>query len=323
MLNNDKKQRPFKKEGSLFEKSVFSLFFTMKGCLAIITVLIILLSIGVYFNQKSYEKVTWIWDLEELNESDEDLISFAKKQGVNLVYLHVSLEEFEKEKVQSFIEKAAEEEIKVYALGGDPYWALTKNQDSLDEFVSIVKNYNRQVSEEERFQGIHVDIEPYLLPKWKSDQEDVINQWLDNMNHLTKQVKSDVELNISGDFPFWIYKVQIPGEDRNVGEWMISKLDSITIMAYRDFAEGKNGIKSISSPLIEQAANHNKSVVIGVNVIKTNEGSHTTFYDTPPSVMKQELNQLENHFAGHPGFGGIAVHDYRSWKSNVHNRIYE
>ncbi|UOQ84291.1 hypothetical protein [Gracilibacillus salinarum] len=258
-----------------------------------------------------------------MDESQEDLISFANDQGINLIYLHVSQKGFDKEKIQSFIKKAAEEDIKVYALGGDPYWALSKNRDSLERFVSNVKDYNRHVSEEERFQGIHLDIEPYLLSEWKNDQDTVITQWLDNMNYLKQQAKSDANLNISGDFPFWIYKVKIPGEESNVGEWMISKLDSITIMAYRDSAEGKNGIKSISSPLIEQAANHNKSVVIGVNMVKTDEGSHTTFYDTHPNEMNQELHQLENYFAGHPGFGGIAVHDYRSWKSNIKKRAYD
>ncbi|MBM7572970.1 hypothetical protein [Aquibacillus albus] len=268
-------------------------------------------------NKKNYVTATWIWDLDSLEENYEDVISFVNEQGVNLIYLHVSLRSFDKVNFQSFIKRASEEDIEVYALGGDPNWALTKNQKSLNEFVSIVKGYNRQVTEEEMFQGIHVDIEPYLLPDWENNNDEIINQWINNIKHLTKQAKFGTELNISGDFPFWIDEVKIPGESQSVGEWMISKLDSITIMAYRDYTDGKNGIRWISSPLVEQAANHNKSVVVGVNVIKTSEGSHTTFYDTPPRVMEQELRLLKEHFSGHPGFGGIAVHDYSYWKSKL------
>ncbi|MDQ0300161.1 hypothetical protein J2S78_002608 [Salibacterium salarium] len=267
-------------------------------------------------DQNNQVKATWIWDIENLDENHEDAVSFASNQGVNLIYLHVDLKEFSKKDFQSFIKKASKKDIDVYALGGDPNWALTKNQKSLDDFMSIVKNYNRQSSEEERFQGVHVDIEPYLLPDWKTDKEKVITQWMNNINHLTNQIKADTELNVSGDVPFWINQVKIPGKNRYVGDWMISTLDSLTIMAYRDRTDGENGIKGIVSPLVEQAANRSKSVVIAVNVIKTEEGSHTTFYDNSIGYMKHELNLLDNHFSGHPGYGGVAVHDYHYWKSN-------
>ncbi|WP_170841157.1 hypothetical protein [Salibacterium halotolerans] len=266
--------------------------------------------------QENHVKATWIWDLDDLEENQEETVSFLNNKGVNLVYLHIDFENVNTERFESFIKLASKKNIDVYALGGDPNWALTKNQKSLDTFVSIVKDYNQQSAEEEKFQGVHVDIEPYLLPAWKSERENIVTQWISNLQYLKNKVKTDSELAISGDVPFWINQVEIPGENKDMGDWMISSLDSITVMAYRDQTEGENGIKGIASPLVEQAANRSKSVIVAVNVIETDEGNHTTFHDNSLNYMNHELNLLENRFSGHPGYGGVAVHDYQYWKSS-------
>ncbi|WP_156911751.1 hypothetical protein [Salibacterium aidingense] len=301
---------------SVVKERAISLFCTKKGLILLCVLAALFTALGIFMGQKNQVKATWIWDLENLEENQEEAVSFLNNQGVNLVYLHIDLKNFNSDTFQSFIKRASDKNIEVYALGGDPNWALTKNQESLDTFVSTVKDYNRKAEVEEKFQGIHVDIEPYLLPEWKSDRENVVTQWINNLEHLKNQVKPGSELTISGDVPFWINQVKIPGKNKYVGDWMISTLDSITVMAYRDHTDGENGIKGIVSPLVEQAANRSKSVVIAVNVIETDEGSHTTFHDNSLSYMKHELNSLDNRFSGHPGYGGVAVHDYHYWKSN-------
>ncbi|WP_036815867.1 hypothetical protein [Pontibacillus yanchengensis] len=287
-------------------------------------IMVLLISLGILTTTtfmgggKEEVKATWIWDVEQIQENPEKTISFAKQQNVNLIYVHVSINEFSPKLYRSFIKEASKQDINVYALGGDPTWALTKNQDSLDKFVSQVKNYNRVVPEEQKFEGIHLDVEPYLLPEWKKDQNEVIEQWLMNTASVVDQAKANTELAVSGDFPFWVHKLNVPGSSQKVSEWMLNKLDSITIMAYRDYTEGTNGIKSIVTPLVDQAHQHNKSVIVGVNVIDTSEGSHTTFHGNEPGQMATELDKLENQFNDHGGYAGIAIHDYKHWKTNVH-----
>lgn len=276
---------------------------------------LLIIGVGIYMSQPSKVKATWIWDLDEMEGSIEENIAFAEEQEVNLIYLHISIKGFDRERVEVFIEEASAHNIQVYALGGDPNWALDKHQDSLAAFISSVKDYNQDVPSEAGFKGIHMDIEPYLLPEWDADRDEVITQWMDNVTFLRQEVeKTGQDLQLSGDFPFWVNDLQVPEESGSLSSWMLSQLDSMTIMAYRDYTEGRNGIKHIASPLIEQAANQDKSVVIAVNVIKTDEGSYTTFYDSSPGQMEQELNGLNQSFSGHPGYAGTAVHDYSYWK---------
>lgn len=311
MLNKLQKERPFNLERSFFKQKIFR----RKSIIACVMALLLLIGAGVYMNQSSQVKATWIWDLNEIEGSIEENMAFAEEQGVNLIYLHISIKGLDEQRVKAFIKEASAHDIQVYALGGDPNWALRKNQDSLAAFISIVEDYNQQVSQEAVFKGIHMDIEPYLLPEWEAGRNEVITQWMNNVSFLRQEIaKTDENLQLSGDFPFWVNDLQVPGENESLSSWMLSQLDSMTIMAYRDFAEGRNGIKHLASPLVEQAANQDKSVVIAVNVIKTDEGSYTTFYDSPPEQMEQELNGLNQSFKGHPGYAGIAVHDYSYWK---------
>ncbi|MFC0525137.1 hypothetical protein ACFFGV_16270 [Pontibacillus salicampi] len=288
--------------------------------LAIAAALLISLSIVILVpilgGGKEQVKATWIWDVEQIKENPDDVITFAKKENVNRIYVHVSIKDFSSDMYRSFIKKANEEDMEVFALGGDPTWALKKNRDSVSQFVSQVKNYNQVVTDSEQFAGIHFDIEPYLLPEWGKNQSKVIEQWMFNLADVVNQAKQNGDLLVSGDFPFWIHKLDTPGKSEKLSNWILDTLDSITIMAYRDYVEGNNGIKSIVTPLVEDAAQQGKTVVVGVNVIDTSEGTHTTFYGNKPGSLEEELEKLNHHFGEHNGYAGIAIHDYKHWKTH-------
>ncbi|MCA0971409.1 hypothetical protein LCM20_12460 [Halobacillus litoralis] len=289
------------------------LFHRKKRAISLLGLLLIIGGAVLVMNKEEHVKATWIWDLESLDQNYDKAVSFAEKQDVTLIYLHVSRSGLDEKEVADFIKQANEADIQVYALGGDPNWAKEESNQSLEQFYSVIQSYNAQASKEKKFKGIHLDIEPYLLPEWKKNRDDVITQWTTNVSFFQKKVESELGLPVSGDLPFWIYKIPMPDGKQYVSEWMIDHLDSITVMAYRDFTSGNNGIKRIASPLVEQAANESKSVVIAVNVLNTDEGAHTTFHGNPPHHMKNELNLLNRRFTGHPGYAGVAIHDYASW----------
>ncbi|UOQ43914.1 hypothetical protein MUN89_18905 [Halobacillus salinarum] len=284
----------------------------------LIPIAVLIIGIVIYAAVQLLEKpkttATWIWDVSQIKGKEEETIEFAKDKNVNLIYLHVSLKKFDEEAYQTFIKEASSENIEVYALGGDPSWGLEDNRKSLDKFADRIKNYNDESRKDQQFKGVHLDIEPYLLPEWERNQQEVVNQWVGNMEYLKDKIKQGTDLHVSGDFPFWLNQVEVAKTHESLGEWMVGHLDSITIMAYRDSTNGKNGIKHLVTPLVETAANQKKSVIIGVNVINTDEGKHTTFYDSSPIKMNRELNDLKKEFKGHPGYGGVAVHDYSHWK---------
>ncbi|MGG1660096.1 hypothetical protein [Brevibacillus sp. NRS-1366] len=266
-------------------------------------------------NRPSFTTATWIWDAKLISSQTEEIVAFAQENNINLIYLHIEPTRVSPQAYQTFIKVANQAKIKVEALGGDPNWAYTANRQSISDLISWVKAYNQGARADERFSGIHVDIEPYLLADWKKDQETIVNQWLKNVDYLLAETKKDAKLQVSADLPYWIDTVEVPGDSEKVSNWMLQRLDSITLMAYRNHAKGHNGIVDIVKKTME-AANTEKraSVIVGVNILESSEGKNVSFHAEGTQEMKQQLVILQDELSGNPAFAGSAIHDYESWK---------
>ncbi|RNB90448.1 hypothetical protein EDM56_08030 [Brevibacillus fluminis] len=279
--------------------------------------MLLILSAVVFslYKDKPVTTATWIWDATIITEQADDVIAFAKENGVNLIYLHIEQNKIAPDQYRSFIKAAGQAGIKVDALGGDRNWALTDNQSNISSFISWVKDYNSQAAEAERFQGIHVDIEPYLLSRWEKHKDDVIEQWMENMEFVVSETKKDPGLTVSADLPFWIDTLKVPGDSEKVSSWMLDRLDSITLMAYRNYAEGPNGIVDITQRVLADANDRKKaSVIVGVNILESKEGDNVSFHKQGTTEMERELSILQSALAQSPSFAGYAVHDYKSWR---------
>ena len=54
----------------------------------------------------------------------------------------------------------------------------------------------------ERFTGIHVDIEPHVLAEWKTNQASVVKQWQASVRYLVHEAHT-LNLPIGSDMTFW------------------------------------------------------------------------------------------------------------------------
>lgn len=261
-------------------------------------------------------KATWLWETSLITKERNEIISFAKKNDVNLIYLQID-KKLPADQYRAFIRAANIEKIQIHALGGDPEWAYRRNCDNISELVEWVKNYNRTSSEKERFRGIHVDIEPYLLPEWEERKKIIVRQWMKNMEEFIIQTKEDPSLDTSAALPFWLDDVIIPEKSgaNRLSEWMIKQLDHVTLMAYRDFAEGSNGIIDIVEHEIKDADALGKAVVIGVETKKMGKEERISFHDEGMAAMTDQLELLHQKMRKHSSFAGVAIHDYVSWRN--------
>lgn len=257
---------------------------------------------------------TWIWDAKRIETQSEEIIAFAKQNGINLIYLHIKPVEVSHGAYRSFNKQANAAGIKVEALGGDPNWAYEANRESISYLVNWVKAFNSRAAEDERFQGIHVDIEPYVLPDWEKDRENIVRQWLENVEYLVVETKKDSNLPVSADLPFWIDEIEVPGTSQKVSGWMLERLDSITLMAYRNYTQGTNGIVDIVQNIVVEADElRERSVIVGVNIRDSMEGENVSFHAHGTDEMKSQLAILQKELSGNPSFAGSAIHDFESW----------
>ncbi|WP_054957177.1 hypothetical protein [Paenibacillus dakarensis] len=258
---------------------------------------------------------TYIWEANEVIQNSQEILRFAKEKNVNWLYVRLDLQQ-PFVSYQSFVEQAWEAGIEVHALGGHPIWAFQENQDRMLRLVDYVKAYNRSVQSQQRFHGIHLDIEPYVLPQWWLDKELVISEWTSNMELFVHELKKDSSLQASMDMAVWLDKYVVPGTDTSLSKWMIDQMDHVSFMSFRDTAEGRGGIVDVVKEELAFANELNKPIMFSVEMKESNEGEHITFYEEGSEYMEQELAKLQELLKESSSYSGYVVHAYEYWRKS-------
>ncbi|WP_299741477.1 amidase [uncultured Rossellomorea sp.] len=284
------------------------------------SICLILLSINSYqSNEKAAGmdvrgKSTWLWNTVDIVGHKEEIIGFFKVHGVDEVYLQVN-PNVEKEHYQQFIQMATLENIHVYALDGAPKWATVKGQSALTAFFDWLGEYQLETSEDQRFTGVHLDVETYLLSGWSTAYGKTVLNYQKMVNEAV--IRSDsLQLPLGMDIPFWFDGKTFNNElgKGNLAQWVIGRTDEVGVMAYRDLANGENGIIELVRNEMEFAQAAGKKVKVGVETAPSAEGDFLTFHEDGEQIMLAELALVDAQYGTYSSYNGIAVHHYRSWK---------
>ncbi|WP_064094464.1 hypothetical protein [Rossellomorea aquimaris] len=284
-------------------------------------ILVLLLGInllGTAMNEKAAAmsiqgKSTWLWNTEELIENKDEIITFLKANGVNELYLQIN-RSVSNEHYQQFIERASMEHIKVYALDGAATWATVKGGKSLATFFEWVENYQHQSNENQQFTGVHLDVEPYLLPGWSSSYKKTVLNYQKMIRDAAIFSKSH-KLSLGVDIPFWFDEKYFQNEfgKGNLAQWVISETDEVAIMAYRDRAEGPNGIIQLVKNEMDFAFLEGKKVKVGVETAPSSEGGFLTFFEEGQDEMNRQIEIVDRYYSNDLPYHGIAIHHLDSW----------
>lgn len=257
---------------------------------------------------------TYIWQAELAIHQPDEIITFARDKGVNLLYVRLDLEQ-PYEVYRSLVKKAHEAGIEMHAMGGHPGWALQDNAPRIRRLIDYVKKYNRAAEADERFHGIHLDVEPYVLPEWSNRKDEVLRQWTANMKMFVQETKRNSNLETSVDLAVWLDRTLLPDEpELSVSEWMIRTMDHVSLMAFRNTADGSNGIAAVVRDEMRMAERHGKPLIVTVEMKQSPEGSHISFFDKGSAEMEKQLSLLPGLLSEFAPYIGNAVHAYDYWK---------
>lgn len=279
---------------------------------------------------------TWIWTplLEMSREYINSIISGAKENGINTIYVSVdsyldiyvipngSEKENKKkefsDKLEYFVTQAAKKDIAIDAEAGWRNWAEDGNQYKAFAVINFVKEFNSKKLYGLR--GFQYDIEPYLLATYKKDQTSVLKNFLGLIYH-TKILLGASDLKFSVVIPDFYDKTQnltypfkYNGKTTYVYNHLLDILEnrpgsSIIVMSYRNFADGDDGSIDISNIEVETATNNMYSTKI---IIAQETGDvlppYITFNNTNKNYYSKQINKINTAFDPYSNFGGIAVH---------------
>lgn len=236
----------------------------------------------------------WWWD----NRIDTTTyLDFAKNNNIYEIYYYSSSLN---DKTNSFIKKANSKNIKVYWLIGKYQWI--EDNSLLDEKFATYIAYQNEYKN--KFEGIHIDIEPHQHPEFKSRRQELITKYVELVIALNKKYK---DMKLEYDIPFWLDdKVTIDDITKPAYEFVIDNSSKVTVMSYRDSAEK---IYDVAKEEIEYAKVNNKTLNLSVETSQ-NEDDIVTFYEEGKDYMMNELSKLRDMI---PKNFGIAIHHIKSF----------
>ncbi len=244
----------------------------------------------------------WVWDVS----APEETVEFAAVRGVARLYAAVPPDVGSSPALADLVTlsaAAATRGIRVDALGGDPDW--------VDDPAGVVARWLLPALATGLFTGVHVDIEPYSKPSWSTDRPLVVEHYLSTLEAIRDSCGG---ASLEADIPFWFDEV--PAGASTLDREVLARTDGVTVMAYRNTAEGADGTIALAGRVMVAAAELGRPVRVG---------QETTFLGTDPVAVKQTffgqtLTRLESQldlvtaaFAATPGFSGLAIHDAVGW----------
>lgn len=290
----------------------------------------LLFILGIFLHNFSYSqtpeppRAMWVWDtkIPTSSEASQRLVDFCKLKNINLLYLSAfNFNENAKNSYRFFNVFAHKNNIKIHALAGDPRWCIERYHKQPLGWLKEVLEYNKLSRLEERFDGIHYDAEPYVLGKvWEENKQMLLKYYLDLNQKMTDFLDVEGEKIILGaDIPFWYdddisMHVEWNGSIKPASYHVLDTIDTITIMDYRNFAEGPNGSIALAKLEIEYADGIGKNVYIGQETKPDVYPEYTTFGNMDEETMEEEIKKVVDTYINHPGFAGIAIHHYESYK---------
>ena len=276
----------------------------------------------------------WVWEKESFRLADDaawrrETLDFVQRKGFNTLYLYADAYKDrlplrdEPRLYRALIADLHARGFRVYALLGSAdlkteNYVFPGRRDAAMAMVNRVFDYNAAAAAGERFDGINLDVEPYLTDEWDRNAERVLQLYLDLSEAIMASKKSHGStIAVGPAMPFWYdgREVTWRGARRRMNEAVQSIYDYVAIMDYRDHAEGRDSIISLAEDEMAFAAKIGKAVVIGVD---TGPGglAKLSFHSRDEAYMRGELEKVRVRFAGSPAFAGFAIHHlgtYLSW----------
>ncbi|RJP57817.1 MAG: hypothetical protein C4541_09505 [Candidatus Auribacter fodinae] len=270
----------------------------------------------------------------ERNKIDTVFFAF-RRDGQYLKDYPVNHEEVSK--IRRFIAELHSRGIKAYYLAGDPAWALSSEISTAKQHIDAVNAYNSAfttVLPEERFDGIHFDIEPHLLDAYKtgnpSVKGEILTDFTDGIHEYANYINgkswyvSDFRFGVS--IPFWYERYVENGEEitycevthesstKDVFKHILDDVDFISIMNYNIGADAPG----LSQHELAYAG-ASDSVYVAFETLFNNwqdPGVNVSFWEAGNTRLDIMARRTETMYASNAALAGIAYHFYEMPSQN-------
>ncbi|UZN02774.1 hypothetical protein [Cellulomonas sp. S1-8] len=260
----------------------------------------------------------WVWD-NPLDRSVDargtayapadtaTLAAFVRDQGLTTVHLSAPWASDEGPVapwLTATIAAVRAEGATVGVLGGDPPWL---HQPALAVQWMQAATHGRTVDH------VQLNVEPWTRPEWFTDRTGSVTRWLALLDTVRAALPPGVGLGV--DVPYWL--AWEPWGTGTIADAAMARADRVEIVAFVDHAHGTDGILALSADAVAAAVAADLPFTVGVetDTPAVAGGAEWTFGDDGLGVLVTETALVHDALAGTPGYEGVAVQHYRTWRT--------
>ncbi len=278
------------------------------------------------------ERAIWTWEQASFamlrdRAAGEDAIAFLRAKHIRTLYLYAdayngeNLLETQPGLYRQFVARLHRRGMRAYALLGSAYlhteaYVLPQHRAEALAMFQRVLAYNAAASDDERFDGVNLDIEPHILDQWPEQKMQLLRQFLDlGAALMALKQASGQSLAVGPAIPFWLDGIELDwhGATRPVSEHVLGIYDYAALMDYRDHALGRDGIVSNAADEMASAERMRKRLVIGIDVTP-DEIQKVSFDHLAEADLEHELALAARAFRHNRAFAGFAIHHFRGYQ---------
>lgn len=252
--------------------------------------------------ERKQDRALWVWNTGDILESaseQRDLVRFAGDHGFTDLFLQLTGAtgrtageiRLEPEKWRPFLALLNRHGFRAHALDGFNQYALPEWHDAVLKTVRNVIAYNRSVQPDERFYGIHYDVEPYLIRGFAGPlRGKIVSSYLELLSKMSAETRP-AGIPFGVDMPFWfdtrdemtgeLPVVEFHGVSKLLSEHVIDLADSVAVMDYRTYAFGADGLLSLAKGELEYAAKKGKRLFVGLETTRLPDEDLVEFEGAP------------------------------------------
>lgn len=243
-------------------------------------------------------RALWVW-----SRPSPEQARLAARRGFDQLWIQVTTGATREPAMGRLARQARRRGIALWAMGGRAEWSLDPAP-----MVRFIEESRRS----RRFAGIVLDVEPHVLEPWKdaARRPELMRAFLRALD-AARAAAGDEPLLAA--VPFWYDHDGYRLGGRTLLEHVLARVDGVVVMAYRDRAGGADGILALARNEVLLAGAAGKRAVIGVQASR-DQLDKLGFAEEGAAAMERELAGVARALAGAPGFGGLAIHHYDSYR---------
>lgn len=236
------------------------------------------------------ERAVWVWNTRDLMRDQRELGSlraFVRDQLTDHVFLAIPYDPehplarrgvpIDHKQMARVVRSLNASGLKVHALIGDKDFIKPEHREFVRTTIQNIIQYQQSAEPAAQFYGIHLDIEPYLLPGFGSARQSWFLQNLLEVFAECASLARSARLVIGADIPAWLdapnelthqrAEIAWNGVTKPAYQHIVDITDFVVLMDYRTGATGEGGFVSQAVNELRYAAEVQKSVFVGLETI--------------------------------------------------------